>query len=691
MFGSAAKIPDLDFRGETATLEAEALFWSVLEDHLDKALSGRTPPASWRKEALPTGETAILLYGLQVDEARGLWSSALRGMSATERGPGLEVADPLFESGNYMDQEGRKAVIITRLIFWPEDHLRTRDGEAVPPVRFRSQTSPGYLDLLDRQGPRPYFADGWLWLPRGEEREGWRIAGLPRLLFPEGRKALERLARRAKEEQEAELNRLLRNPSLFKDQDAKVVRELRSAIGQAEARIKELSLFDTRDLILCIFEAWYRQRDAWSRETVRLEDGTEVSTKPYRVIRLDPEDFRVRLDPRAATGANWRSHLFRRLEALATFERQTRDRKGRKLDVGDRLIERVLDGFQGVEEGSAPDQDSGLGLTRLLRKAGAVPSRDFFVTVSLDFMQRLVTWAVDEKGAIHWGLEAAKAAERAALAKAPETPKEARRGAEEVRRAAKAKPYFDGSPRLMSLSNLEDWPQADKDLAHALLQEVTRRGGKRRLSDGRDLIACAGSHGKGYKVQAWISKWAPHLLRSGPRGGVKAFALFTQSLRSLCLHGTLSVQVELRLSRRREETSPGESKWNEDALALLESYRDNPRAVYGLKLIPYLPEDLEDRLRKRLLEDGIEAVDEAEAGASVFAPPAKGVLAPADIRGARKRAGWGQAELAAKVGVSRVAISCWESGKKSIPKGRMGRLREVLAQYLEAEARGSWA
>ena len=682
MFGSASKIPDLDFQGEAALVEAEALFWAALEDHLEKALAGRRPPVSWQKETRSDGKTTIVFLGLQEDEVRTLWSSALRGMNATEKGPGLEVAVPTFKSENYFDQATRQVRIETRLVLWPEDHLRTREGDPLPPVRFRSERSPGYLDLLDRQGPRPFFADGWLWLPRGNEREGFRIAGLPRLLFPEGRKALERLARKGKGEHEAELNRLLREPSLFRDVDAKVVRDLRRAIAKTEAWLKELSVYDTRDLTLCIFEAWHRQRDAWFREAVVLEDGKEVSTKPYRIIRLDPEDLRLRLDPKAAAGDNWRGRLFKRLEALTTFERQTRDRKGRKVDVGDRLVERIIDGFRGVDEEKTPEQDTGLGLTRRLKKAGGIPSRSFYAVVSVDFMERLVTWAIDEKGAVRWGLEAAKAAERAALVASPEKPKEARQVAQEKRSESKGKPYFDGSPRLMSLSNLEDWPQDVKDLAHVLLQEVTHKKGEKRL-DGRDFVACAGSHGKGYTVRAWVMKWGSHLLRTGPRGGVQAFTGFLEALRFLSSHDTLNVKVELRPPRKRGETHFQKSKWNGDALAVLGSYGDNPPAVYDLKLIPYLPEDLEDRLRKRLSEDGIDGVDEDEAGASVFTPSVPGGLSPADIRGARKRAGWEQAELASKVGVSRVAVSYWENAKKPVPKDRVARLREVLGPYLE--------
>ena len=679
MFKSSARIPDLDRLGEIAVHAAEELFWTHLEDYLNEALPKRTPPRSWKREALPDGTDSIVLPGLQAGEAREIWTAAVRSMTAGEKGPGLEVEDPEIRKENFFDHRTREVVIRSRIVLWPEAHLVTPEGDRLPPVRFRRDSSPGYLDLLARNGPRPFFADGWLWLPRRRVREGFRIASLPRLLFPEGRKALERMALRDKEETAEKLNRLLHNPTLFQDEDARMVRDLRAAIARAEKRVEKLSVYDTRDLVLCIFEAWYRQRDAWFREAVTLEDGREISTRPHRIIRLDPEDLRVRLDPKATSGENWRGRLFEKLEALTTFERQTRDEKGRKVDVGDRLVERVIDGLTGVDEERTPDYDPGLGLTRLLKKEGGIPSRSFFAVVSVDFMERLVTWAVDEDGAVRWGLEAAKAAERKALV--AETPKVARAAAAEKKEAVRRKPFYDQSARLMSLYNLEEWPTGVKDLAIVLLEEVTRRKGKVRRG-GETFIACRGSHGKGYKVQTWVKKWGDHLLRTGPKGGVRAFTDFLKALRFLSSHDTLNVQVELRPPRDQKTTAAGEVKWNADALAALEIYSENPPPVYGFKLVPYIPENLESRIRARLWENGIDARDEGEP--SVLTPASPGGLSPVDIRGARKRAGWSQSELAAKVGVSQVALSRWENAKTPIPRDRETRLREILGPHLEA-------
>jgi DNA-binding transcriptional regulator YiaG len=172
------------------------------------------------------------------------------------------------------------------------------------------------------------------------------------------------------------------------------------------------------------------------------------------------------------------------------------------------------------------------------------------------------------------------------------------------------------------------------------------------------------------------------LLRTGPGGGVQALSAFLVALRFLTGHDTLSVRIELRPPRKRSGKHAQGDKWNEEALAHLEDYRDNPPAVYDLKLVPYLPEDLENRLRERLREAGIDAIDEDEAGPSVLTPSAPGGLSPADIRGARKRAGWKQDELAAKLGVTKMSISYWETAKKPLPKEQEAKLREVLGPFL---------
>jgi hypothetical protein len=132
----------------------------------------------------------------------------------------------------------------------------------------------------------------------------------------------------------------------------------------------------------------------------------------------------------------------------------------------------VIDGWAGIEEGNAPDWDSGLGLTKLLKQAHALPANAFFIEVSLDFMARFITNAVDPSGVIHWGIQAGKAAQQAELAKPEPNPKEANRVRKELEQKARKQPYYQHSPRLTTFSNLKEWPLQRKLLAYGLLEEL---------------------------------------------------------------------------------------------------------------------------------------------------------------------------------------------------------------------------
>lgn len=56
----------------------------------------------------------------------------------------------------------------------------------------------------------------------------------------------------------------------------------------------------------------------------------------------------------------------------------------------------------------------------------------------------------------------------------------------------------------------------------------------------------------------------------------------------------------------------------------------------------------------------------------------------AEIRAARERRGWTQAELASAVGVGSRTVGAWERGE-TVPKNRMGKLRQIF----EAETVGT--
>jgi len=54
-------------------------------------------------------------------------------------------------------------------------------------------------------------------------------------------------------------------------------------------------------------------------------------------------------------------------------------------------------------------------------------------------------------------------------------------------------------------------------------------------------------------------------------------------------------------------------------------------------------------------------------------------MTPAELRAARRRAGWSQAELGRRIGAAQTQVANWETGRFPIAPGRVGRLREVLA------------
>jgi len=662
-FAGYGKIPDLDLAGKEALEEAQRRFWPVLERHLD------TDAPGWSRSR-EQGKTVYTLPGLDTAAARKLWRSVTKALNkdngTPEGGPGIRVLDPGFQ--HVPTRRGSAATSAVQLVLWPDESLEDQDGWELPAVRFRRETSPGYRELLDSYRGRPYFADGWFWQPTETTIEGFRIGGLPMLLFPEGRDAVSRLEERKIGDLDTELNRIFYQPSLFRDEEQVTIMRLQEAIRRAKNRIRRLQTYDWTDLYCCVFEAFARQKDAWYQERVTLPDGSEVETRPYRVLCLDPNDLRLRLDPRRRWGQNWRGELMRRLEALATFERQTRDLKGSPLDVGDRLIQRIIDGRQGVQEGNVPDDDPGLGLIRVLRTSKAFPIDAFFVTVSPDFMANLFTVVSDLRGLPAWGLDAVKAIRQKALAEG-KTSREARQLASETRKRVR-KPFYEHSPRLQSVANLKVWKPQRKHLANVLLME--RQGQTTKLGGG-EYHACNGRSGSGYKVRTWMDK-AGYQRKKGPRGSVQAIGRFLDDLKALAE----TLDLELRIRRGPQSTAK--------VLEVLDAYRESSKEVQDLVLQVYLPADLERRLREILAAAHIEAIDSHEKPDHLFQNPGGDRLTPSQLRTARKRAGWGQGELAERLGLNQANISRWERGKKPIPEKYEVPLRCVLSEFLDPSA-----
>lgn len=659
-FSGYQKVPDLDLDGQEAVEEAQRLFWPVLEGQLEREAPG------WRKTQ-EEGKAVYTLPGFDERRARAFWLAFTKALNkdngTAEGGPGIRVADPDYRATALL-KDGQP-LHATQLVLWPEASLKDRDGWIIHPVRFRRTSSPAYLKLLDRHKGERFFADGWLWQPHGDRLEGFRIGGLPMLLFPEGREAIARLEARKIQDLDTELNRIFYQPSLFHDQDQLTQIRLQDALRRAKNRIRDLQTYDWSDIYCCLFEAFSRQKDAWFQERVMLPDGREVETRPFRVLCLSPLDLRLRLDPSRTWGDNWRAEMLRRLEALATFERQTRDLDGNVLDTGDRLIQRIIDGRQGVQEGKAPDDDPGLGLTRILKSSRAFPVDAFFLAVSPELMANLFTVVTNQKGLPAWGLDAVEATRTKALA-AGKTQREVRELATDTRKKVQ-KPFFEHSPRLQSVANLHQWGPQRKHLASVLLME---RINKAQRIDSDDYHPCNGRGGAGYKVATWMSK-AGYPIRKGPRGTVQAFGEFLEDLRVL----TETLGLRLRLRRGPQATH--------QVLEILRAYREAPRDVLLMTLQAFLPTDLEDRLREILAGARIEAIDSHELPAPLFRASAEDRLTPAALRAARKRAGWGQDELARRLGLNQANISRWEHGKKPIPEKYEGELRQVLREYLD--------
>lgn len=386
-----------------------------------------------------------------------------------------------------------------------------------------------------------------------------------------------------------------------------------------------------------------------------------MDTKPWRIICLNPEELRIRLDPSGAWKQNWRNYLLEKLEALATFERQTRTLSDKKIDIGDRLIRRVIDGWAGVEEGDAPDWDSGIGLTKLLKQARAFPVNAFFIEVSLDFMERLITWAVDASGVVHWGIHAGKAAQQATLAKPEPNPKEANRIRKELEQKARKQPYYQHSPRLLTYGNLKKWPISRKCLAYTLLQEAYPSS-----SEDDPYTPCNGHRGYGYKIKTWMIK-ANSLQPQGHKklSQHQQYQSFLEDLGELCR--ALNLKIELKGSPQLD---------SETVLTHLDLIKEQLPIVLGLLLKIYIPRNYEEILAAKLEEIGIEEEIKQEE----LKP--KEELTPLNLIKARKRAKWTQADLAQKLGVSQSMVAYWESQKKLIPKEKQTQIKEFLAQYL---------
>lgn len=665
-FAGVAEVPDLDIEGSRATEKAEDIFWKHLRDSLNSEAEGEGPLTGW-EETREKEQVVIMLHGVQVDEAEQIWREALERLNKGEGGPGIRVANPAFENANVLQGANVKAG--ARIALWPKDHLQNAEGWPIAPVRFRNKTSPGYVDLLEDHGTNPYFAGGWLNIPRGEQAEQFRIGGLGSLLSPGGVESLRQIYGEKKERLKTEFQRMLRNEKQNQNSHHKVLREIRGLLRRLRRQMKRLTTYEVGlDLVLCLLEAFHRQRDAWAKHELLLPGGEKISTAPHRLIYLDPQDLRIRIDPGRSMGQNWRRRLFSGLQALTTFERRTIDRQGNPSDVGDRMLTRLIDGLRVGQAEPVAQSGEGTGLIPLLSRSEVVPSDLFFVKLSVDFLERLVTWREDASGEVRWGMDAADAAKTKALEEGQDE-NEAKSTAREVRKRARNQPYYHHSPRLQAVGNLSGWPFTKRSLAYALLQETTpnRKGKKRRKNrlggkeelrvfGGRDYVACTGQWGHGYRVTTWIEK-AGYDRRSSSTAA-EDYAEFVEDLQALV--GEIDVRVRLK----------GQDMDTAEVLEALKLGCGNPDQHCDLVIKAYIPADLEDKLRERLAEEGIDGVD---AGEMEDAP-----LTPFRLRTARKSAGLTQEDMASRIDVSQTTISLWETGHRPVPREKAELAAEVL-------------
>jgi DNA-binding transcriptional regulator YiaG len=419
-------------------------------------------------------------------------------------------------------------------------------------------------------------------------------------------------------------------------------------------RIQNLNTSNCQDVLFYVFEAFYRQMDDWLRCEVVLKDGKRISTEPRQIIRIDPEKMDLRLGLRKGRDKNWRAKLFDQLNTLAVLEMAVKGKEAREKHVKDRLLTRAIDGLQ------CGNSDS--GLLDKLRKEGAIPSDSFFIELSGDFIGKYFPRASRDDDSVQW------------------------RWGEDA-----SKPYYYHSPRLLSVRNLENWPQRRKLLSELLLQEISpnyadRKNSKNKTTlnevgstgkllkiDGRDYICCNGSKDYGYRTREWMKR--AHYETEGNKARI-GFKTFVHDLDALT--DSLDLKVEL----------VSVDKWNQEAVKTLKNSNNRKRRKRALDFVLkcYLPADLEKQLRQKLRAKGIEAVDRRELAFASEEPVIAEEKIPAfssiDLTNARRDAGLSQGKLAEKVGVSQPHISRWENGRP-IPDKHVTTLFDILGAYLE--------
>ena len=672
---SLDKIPDLDIRSDETCAEAQKMLWQYFEQFLNKSIAEHALLA-WTFSELGD-ERIFSLNGINLANSQNLWRSFSKELNATAGGPGIEIAEPEFINQNTLLDSGEVS-FTTKMRFWPKSALPLRiDGTKCGGARFRRQSSPGYVSMLKKHGDKPYFSNSWLWIPTGKKKEGFRISGMPHLLFKDGADTLHYFKDLQLRDYERQIDNLEKNAADYSASLQKLS-AIRRSVVQFKSWLNNASLYNSLDLIRCIFEAWYRQKEHWYNQQLCLDSDTVIDIQPWRLICLPHDDLRVRLDPNYSLGKNWRQLIFNRFEALTTFERQIRTIEGKKVDMGDRFILRAIDGRQDDLERLSPQGESSSALVNLLQSKNAIPRNNFYLEVSLDFMASLVDMACDNRGHFHFAHKALFVKN----AKALPTKTNHEVEPEQLKKIKKNNLGKD-SPRLLAVSNLENWQHNRKVLASVLLQEITPSYEIRRNKTGKTFrkklidkngcsekikeinskkyLECNGSFARGYQLKTWMGK--AHYEVSRRKCVKEQVNLFVEDLECL-----MNEPFHLKISLDLKETN----LYDLEAIAHLKKFAHISSKILPLILKMYIPLKLEDHLRKRLLEAGIDAVDEL--------PPTikQSEDMPLKIKELRLERGLNQAQLAQLVGVSRITITNWEGGKKSVSQENLFKLKQAL-------------
>ena len=665
--------PDLDRKtSEIALEDAQKQLWRILEQELTEEVD-QLSDGYWERHSEGT-KTIYSIKGVQENDCRELWERVKKKLNATSGGPGLQATDPGIAANNYFDAKARKTVIETRLIFWPSQTLKYQDGFAKPGVHYRSNQSPGYVALLDRHGNKPFRAEGWLWLPRGKVREGYRLAGRAEYIFQEGVQAMASLETLLIAHHKEEIERIqesLRSTLPFPETvmaKEEMIQKLKADIRRAKDHLATLSSFDCLNPLKCVLYAFHNQREEWANEKLALPNGKVINTSPYRVIRLDPNELYILLN---ASGDMWRTLIWRRLQALASFERTTWTKSGRRVDTGDRFIHVLLDGYRTQEELGARENER--GLWKVLRDGNAVPSDAFFAVLSPDFLDRCYSWERDANGKIVFGAQAA--ALKASKSKHLIESKAIR--FEENRKSA----TYSDSKRLTVLSERERWTSERKLLATRIIEAKTinkklvQSSGKKRRTknavggntqlrkiDGKQYEVCRGTSGKGYSVLGWI-KVGGYTTKDS-RSLTKSYKVFMSDLKYFIER----LGFELQIPKKIRKTSK--------VLDYLSGHRR--QVTEKLQLDILVPLNLEELLQSALNESR-QTQRTATRPRRVTSSEPK-VNALVELKKQLKAAGIRQSELADMLGVSRESVNRWfsPSSTKRIPNKRIQQILDIL-------------